>query len=58
MEKKFYNVTEVANILCLSKSHIYSEVSKNKIPSIKIGKRILIPATYITKITEIAHVAI
>ena len=45
--KKFYSIKEVAKLLAVSKSSLYEKVSQKLIPSKKLGRRILIPATFV-----------
>jgi len=45
--KKFYTVKEVAAILGVSKSLIYSAVQRGEIPHRKVASRILIPASFV-----------
>ena len=48
--KKFFSVKEVAEILGVSKSLIYAKICNGQIPSRRIGRRILVPASYVEKI--------
>ena len=48
--KKFYSVKEVAEILGVSRSLVYAKICNGKIPSRRIGRRILIPASYVEEI--------
>ena len=43
MEKQTYTVDEVAAILGIGRNIAYRGVKNGEIPSIKIGKRILVP---------------
>ena len=45
--KLFYSVKELAELLLVSKSFIYCKVESKEFPSRRVGKRILIPATFI-----------
>lgn len=45
--KRYYTVKETAAILGVSVSLIYSEVQQGKIPSRRVGSRILIPASFV-----------
>lgn len=49
--KKFYSIKEVAELLAVSKSLLYEKVGKNLIPFKKLGRRILIPASFVEKFT-------
>lgn len=42
MEKLVYNISEVADILGISKTFAYTLVKQNKLPAIRIGKRIIV----------------
>ena len=50
--KNFYSVKEVAELLCVSKSLIYDKVYKKEIPVKRIGRRILIPASYVEEMLD------
>jgi excisionase family DNA binding protein len=43
MEKLTYNVQEIAQLLGIGKRTAYSWVNQGEIPSIRVGRRILIP---------------
>ncbi|ROR28518.1 excisionase family DNA binding protein [Mobilisporobacter senegalensis] len=43
MEKLTYSVTEAAELIGIGKSLMYELVRENKIPVVRMGKRILIP---------------
>ncbi len=47
IKKKFWSVKELATCLQVSKSLIYDKISKNEIPCRRLGKRILIPSSYV-----------
>lgn len=48
--KKFYTVKEVASMLGVSRSLIYSQVYQKKLKVIYIGKRILVPEDALEKL--------
>lgn len=50
--KKFYSVKELTKLLGVSKSLLYKQIEETKIPSRKIGARILIPGTYVSEILQ------
>ncbi len=50
--KNFYNVKELATLLGVSKSLLYEQVYRGNIPVRRIGRRILIPQSYVEKITK------
>lgn len=43
MEKQTYSVAEAAQKLGLSKNSVYSGIHDGSIPSIKVGRRLLVP---------------
>ncbi len=45
--KLFYSVKELAELLLVSKSFIYCKVESKEYPCRRIGKRILIPASFV-----------
>ena len=45
MEKVVYSVTEVAELLGISKSYVYKLIRNKTIPFLKLGKRKIIPKT-------------
>lgn len=47
MEKKFYKVKEIVEMLGVSKSMVYGYVCANKIPAKRLGRRILIPEQFV-----------
>jgi len=44
-----YNVAEAANLLDLSKGSVYEAIHNGQLPSIRIGRRILIPRIALDK---------
>ncbi len=47
MERKFYKVKEVVELLGISKSMVYEYVYRNKIPARRLGRRILIDEKFV-----------
>ena len=43
MEKLTYNAAEAANVLGISKSHVYQLIREKRIPVLELGKRKVIP---------------
>lgn len=43
MEKITYNISEVAELLGISKSYTYDLIKRKKLPILDVGKRKLIP---------------
>ena len=48
--KKLYGLSEVLNIIPMSKAGIYKACAEGKIPTVKVGRRVFIPSWYIDKI--------
>ena len=48
--KKFFSVKAVAELLGVSRLLIYDKVCRGAIPSRRVGRRILIPASYVEEI--------
>lgn len=44
------SVTEAAQVLGISRSHAYDLVARGDLPSIRLGRRVLIPATALGRI--------
>ena len=51
-DKKFYTLEELLTFIPMSKAGLYKVVSEGKIPSIKIGRRVLIPAWWVEELTS------
>lgn len=49
MEKQFYTVNDLADLLPIGKTNLYSLVHSKDFPAITVGRRIIIP---IDKINE------
>ncbi len=47
MDKQFFTVAEAAKVLRVSTITIYRNTEKGIIPRAKVGKRVLIPASYV-----------
>lgn len=43
MEKKTYQITEVAEMLGISRGFVYQMIREEKIPVVRFGRRIIIP---------------
>ena len=48
--KLFYSVKELAEILMVSKSFIYCKIEAKEFPAKRLGRRVIIPATFVTKL--------
>ena len=49
-EKEFYTPSEIAEVLPISKLSVYKALQRGDIHSIKIGKKIIIPAESFNKV--------
>ncbi len=52
-QKYFLSVKELAAILPVSQTLIYERIARKKIPCLRIGRRILIPASYVQEILNV-----
>ena len=52
VQRLTYSVDEAAEILGISRASAYEAVRKGEIPHIKIGKRILIPRSFLQSLTK------
>jgi excisionase family DNA binding protein len=52
-ERLFFRVTEVAEIIGVSKSKAYELVANGTIPSVRIGGLLRVPAEVLRKLAEI-----
>lgn len=51
-EKSTYSVVEAARLLGLSRNSVYQAIDRGQLPSLKIGKRILIPKILLKRLLE------
>lgn len=54
MEKVVYTVDEIAELLRISRPTAYDGIRDGKIPSIKIGRRLLVPKVAFDRYLETA----
>ena len=52
MEKTTFTVLEVQRLLGLSRNSVYDAIRRREIPSLKIGRRIIVPALAIQQLLE------
>ena len=50
--RKTYTVTETAALLGIGRSSAYEAVRSGKIPTLKIGKRVLVPRAALERLLE------
>ena len=55
VQRLTYSVDEAAEVLGISRASAYEAVRKGEIPHIKIGKRILIPRSFLESLTKEAN---
>lgn len=51
-ERKTYRIEEAAKLLGIGRNHCYEAAKRGDIPSIKIGKRILVPRAALDRMLE------
>ncbi len=51
-ERRFLTVAEAARALGLSRAYTYTLVSAGEIPSVRFGRRVVIPARWIDQLAE------
>ena len=54
LDDVFYTIDETIKILKISKATIQRKLRKNEIPSIKIGRRVLIPGSFFNTLKLLA----
>lgn len=50
VERRTYQVPEVAKMLGVSRAAVYNAVARGTIPSIRIGKRVVVPRAAVEKL--------
>lgn len=53
-ERKTMTVPEAAKVLGISRNHAYESAARGEIPSIRIGKRIVVPIDALNRMIEAA----
>lgn len=51
--RKAYSVEEVAEMLGVGRTHAYAMVKSGELPSVRLGRRILVPAAVLDKLLAI-----
>ena len=51
MEKDFFTVRELMDITGISRALAYALIARGEVATVRLGKRILIPAWYIRKLS-------
>ena len=54
MDKETYTVEEVAELLGIGRSSAYTAVHTGEIPSIRIGRRLLVPVSGLKRLLDAA----
>lgn len=52
LEPQFLSIADLAIILNVSDQHIYNQVKNNTIPSIRLGKKWLIPISFLQSLSN------
>jgi excisionase family DNA binding protein len=52
VDKLVYNTTEASKVLCIGRNKIYELINQNKIPNVRVGRKILIPKKELLKWLE------
>jgi excisionase family DNA binding protein len=47
------SVDEVAHVLGISRNHAFRSVERGEIPSVRIGRRVLVPASFLDQLLPI-----
>jgi excisionase family DNA binding protein len=50
--QQFYSLAEAGKILHVSRTNLYYRIRDGKIPTVRMGKRILIPGAYFERLAE------
>jgi excisionase family DNA binding protein len=56
--QQFYTIAEAGKVLRLSRTNLYYQIKAGKIPTVRMGKRVLIPGAYFEQLTEKAMAAV
>lgn len=51
-EKRFYRPDELVKILNVSRSSVFSKIRNGTIPSVRLGKSILIPVSFVEELEK------
>ena len=52
MERKLFTMNEALKIVPLSRSGMFQAAKRGDIPTVRVGKRVFVPAWWIEKITN------
>ncbi|MBI3947270.1 MAG: helix-turn-helix domain-containing protein [Armatimonadetes bacterium] len=52
MDRRFYSPDEFADMSGMSRNHTYTQIREGTIPSIRLGRRILIPREAIERLAQ------
>jgi hypothetical protein len=55
IEKLFYTINELSQLLSISSAGIRSKIYRGEIPKLKIMGRVMIPVQWVNKIIQIAY---
>jgi excisionase family DNA binding protein len=52
MVQQFYSLAEAGKILHVSRTNLYYRIRDGKIPTVRMGKRILIPGAFFERLAD------
>lgn len=50
VERQVYSVEEAAQVLGVSRSHLYEQIRLGRVPCVRIGRRMLVPVTAVERL--------
>ncbi len=55
IDKEFYTITQLSEVLGLTEPSIRSKIARNQIRTIKLGGRVLIPTSWVRELIKKAY---
>ena len=55
VERQFYTIRQLSEVLGLSESSIRSKVARHQIKTVRLGGRVLVPAQWVQKLINKAY---
>ena len=55
IDKEFYTITQLSEVLGLTEPSIRSKIARNQIKTIKLGGRVLIPTSWVRELIKKAY---
>jgi excisionase family DNA binding protein len=56
MDCKFYSVSKAKELLNVSRLTVYRKIAEKEIPAIRLGRKILIPASFLQELEDKSRV--